>query len=537
MPLLTRRSLLRYGLSLAAVAAAAPRRVTGAETGEGTPAAPAGHPAALPAGAAAAPANAKIPFDMPGYAEPTFLDRTVSIADHGAVAGGEAPNTKAIAAAIEACAKAGGGRVLVPAGVWLTGPIHLKSHVNLHVAEGAELRFSKAFADYLPPVYQQRGGVRCFNYSPFIYARGCTDIAVTGGGTLNGQGEAWWPWKNKQPGMERLFEMGAKGVPVEQRVFGTEADGVRPPFIQPIDCRNVLIEGVTVVGGPSWNIHPVTCENVTVRRVSVRSHGPNNDGIDPDGCRNVVIEDCLLDTGDDCICLKAGRNQDAWAVAKPCENVVVRRCRTKRGHGGVVIGSEMSAGVRNVFVHDCRFEGTAKGVRIKSLPGRGGVVENVWMQDLAMEGVSEGIFITLRYTPEKTEPVMPRFRAMHFRRVTGEKAKAAVQILGLKDCYIENITLEDVTISGGSGLTAEFARGLNLTRVNLTPKNPPVMKFLDCQDVTVDRSAVPAGAKVFLQADGAATKGIRLTGIDLSKAEQGVVLGAGVAAGAVTATP
>ncbi|MCX6908552.1 MAG: glycoside hydrolase family 28 protein, partial [Verrucomicrobia bacterium] len=321
-----------------------------------------------------------LPFPMTVPTAPEFPARTFDVRDYGAVAGGETLNTKAIAAAIAACAKAGGGRVLVPAGVWLTGPVHLRSKVELHVTESAELRFSRNYSDYLPVVYMQRGGVRCFNYSPLIYACDCTDVAVTGPGTLNGQGDAWWDWKNKQPGMKRLFEAGAKGVPVEQRVFGTEQDGVRPPFIQTIDCRNVLLEGFTLRDGPSWNIHPVTCENLIVRKVSVIAKGPNNDGIDPDSCKNVLIEDCLLDTGDDCICLKAGRDQDGWSVGRPCENILIRRCRTKRGHGGVVIGSEMSASVRNVFVHDCEFDGTERGVRIKSLPGRGGFIENVWFQ-------------------------------------------------------------------------------------------------------------------------------------------------------------
>ena len=291
MTRVTRRSILRWGLSVAAAAAGA----------EFARALDTDKPARAPI---------EVPFEMPGYVEPEFPDRTFPITDFGASEGGTVLNTRAIADAIAACDQAGGGRVLVPAGIWLTGPVHLQSRVNLHVAEGAELRFSQTFADYLPVVYIQRGGTRCYNYSPLIYARNCTDIAVTGTGTLNGQGQVWWPWKTKQPGMTRLFEMGAKQVPVEQRVFGTEADGVRPPFIQPIDCRNVLLEGFTLVNGPSWNIHPVTCENVTVRGVSVKTMGPNNDGIDPDSCRNVIIEDCFLDTGDDCICLKAGHTRD-----------------------------------------------------------------------------------------------------------------------------------------------------------------------------------------------------------------------------------
>jgi len=456
MTRLPRRAFLGWGLSLCGAAVARPRPAQ----------------AAPQASANAATSPVKIPFDMPGFVEPSFPDRTFSIADFGAQAGGSAKNTRAIAQAIAACAKAGGGRVLVPPGVWLTGAIHLRSRVNLHLADGAELRFSQAFEDYLPVVYTQRGGVRCYNYSPLIYAHRCSDIAVTGAGTLNGQGEVWWPWTKRQPGMKRLFEAPAQGVPVAERVFGTEADGVRPPFIQPIDCRNVLLEGFTVKSGPSWNIHPVYCENVTVRGVSVTTLGPNNDGIDPDSCRNVLVEDCVLDTGDDCICLKAGRNEDAWAVARPCENVVVRRCRTLHGHGGVVLGSEMSAGIRNVLVHDCRFEGTARGIRIKSCPGRGGAIENVWFQDIAMDRISgAAIHVTLRYPHQDGDPkALPRFRNIHIRNVTCAKAKVAAEILGLPDSLIEQVTLEDVRIASEAGLRAEYVQDLRLTRVDLSPK-------------------------------------------------------------------
>lgn len=497
---LSRRSMLALGLSVSAAAVAGPRVAW------------AGQPTRAPEAAPRRP----IPFDMPGFIEPTFPERTFSIAAFGAQPGGTAKNTRAIADAIAACARAGGGRVLVPAGVWLTGPIHLRSNVNLHLAEGAVLRFSQVFADYLPVVYTQRGGVRCYNYSPLIYAHKCTNIAVTGAGTLDGQGEVWWPWKKRQPGMSRLFEAGAQGLPLKQRVFGTEADGVRPPFIQPIECRNVLLEGFTVTNGPSWNIHPVLCENVTVRRVSVTTMGPNNDGIDPDACRNVVVEDCLLDTGDDCICLKAGRNEDAWAVGQPCENVVVRRCRTLRGHGGVVLGSEMSAGIRNVLVHDCQFEGTQRGIRIKSCPGRGGAIENVWFQDIAMDRISAAaIHITLRYTRQDGDPkALPRFRNIHVRNVTCGKAKTAVEMFGLPEQFIENVSLEDVTIASAAGLRAEQVRGVRLTRVRISAKTPPVMQFTDSQDVLIQDPACPGEANPFLQLSGPHTKNIQLRGID-----------------------
>ena len=517
---ITRRSVLCGGLALPVAAIVA-------RTGVASPASAVG----------ASSVNA--PFELPGYSEPAFPDRTFSITDFGARDGGKIKNTDAIADAIAACVAAGGGRVLIPAGVWLSGPIHLRSNVNLHMADGAELRFSDKFADYLPVVYMQRGGVRCYNYSPLIYARDCTNIAVTGAGTLNGQGQAWWPWKTRQPGMTRLFQMGADQVPVEQRVFGTEADGVRPCFIQPIDCTNVLFEGFTVVNGPSWNIHPVTCENVTVRGVRITTLGPNNDGIDPDGCRNVVIEDCFLDTGDDCICLKSGRNEDGWAVGKPCENVIVRRCRTRRGHGGIVLGSEMSAGIRNVLVHDCQFEGTARGIRLKSRPGRGGALENLWFRDIVMDGVGSAIHMTLRYAGDGSDrDRLPMFRNIHISNISCEKARVAVEMFGLPDAdAISDVTMEDVAIRCQTGLRAEHVRNVCLTRLKLEADQSPTMRLLNCRDVTVEQSRCAEGTEVFVQVNGADSTAIRVYGGRQSGAARGVMLGKDVLPDAVTTDP
>lgn len=501
--------------------------------------------AALLSGAAvshAAPgfaSNPEPPFPLTVPVAPVFPPRTFDIRDHGAVEGGEALNTKPVAAAIAACAEAGGGRVLVPKGIWLTGPVHLRSKVELHVAEGAELRFSRAYADYLPVVYMQRGGVRCFNYSPLIYARDCTDVAVTGPGTLNGQGDAWWPWKLAQPGMTRLFEAGAKQVPVDQRVFGAEEDGVRPPFIQTIDCRNVLLEGFTLRDGPSWNIHPVTCENLIVRGVTVIAAGPNNDGIDPDSCRNVLIEDCLLDTGDDCICLKSGRDEDGWSVGRPCENVTIRRCRTKRGHGGVVVGSEMSGGIRNVFVHDCHFDGTDRGVRIKSLPGRGGFIENVWIQDCRMDRIRrEAVQITLRYGDASVSgPVtkaQPVLRGFHFRNLTCSRAATAVQIAGLQENLIQDVRFENAILNSERGFEGSWVKGLHLSNTEIHPDKGPVIRLVSSEDVAIDRTLCPEPAKIFLRVEGAESRSIRLGALALAPGQEAVELAAGAAPGSVT---
>lgn len=452
------------------------------------------------------------PFEMPALERPVFPSRTFDIRDYGAVDDGVTTNTAAFAEAIAACAQAGGGRVLVPAGTWLTGPIHLESNVELHLAAGSELRFSDRFDDYLPAVFISRGGVECYTYSPLIYARDCENIAITGSGTLNGQGQAWWPWKSL-PGISQLFEMGAKGIPVEKRVFDNE-EGVRPPFIQPINCRNVLMEGFTLVDGPSWNIHPVYCENLIIRRVTINSHGPNNDGIDPESCRNVLIEHCFLDCGDDCFTIKAGRDEDAWRVGRPCENIVIRHCETRGGHGGVVIGSEMSAGVRNVFAHDCRFDGTDRGIRLKSQRGRGGIVENVWVQDIVMDNiVLDAININLIYTgkrkpAEEVSKATPLFRNIHIRNVTCHGAREAATLYGLPEMPLQGISIENADITSTRGMRCADIEGLELSNVTLSIEEGPAILLDDVRGADIRGLGCSPAPDELLRIDGTASGNI-----------------------------
>ena len=448
---------------------------------------------ALSTSACAAPpeliAPVKAPFPMPQPVRPTFPDRTVDIRDHGAVGDGEKLCTEAFAKAIDACVRAGGGRVLVPKGIWLTGPIHLKSNIELHVSEGAEIRFSQRYEDYLPVVLIQRGGVQCYNYSPLIYAIDCENIAVTGEGTLDGQGEKWWEFFKHQPGMKRLFEAPAKGIPVEKRVFGTVEDGVRPPFVQFFRCKNVLLEGFTIKRSPSWCLHPVYCENLIVRKLRVLTRGiPNGDGIDPDSCKNMLIEHCYFDTGDDCVILKAGRDEEAWEIGIPCENIVVRHCHMKHGHAGFGVGSEMSAGVRNVYVHDCHFEATHTGVNLKSRRGRGGVVENVWVENVrigrkessepsstefADKSPRRAIRVSLYYgewdTASKKAPV---FRNFHFRDIVAYDSSYAMEIRGLPESSIENIRFSNVTLTARKGLNITDTTGLSFDKFQVRLHKP-----------------------------------------------------------------
>ncbi len=434
------------------------------------------------------------PFTMPQPTRPLFPKRTVNIRDHGAVGDGKTLCTTAIARAIESCAKAGGGRVLVPAGTWLTGAIHLRSNIELHLEKDAVLLFSTDPKDYLPVVFTRWAGFECYNYSPLIYARDCKNIAVTGAGKLAGQGQPWWDWVKRQDEMAAiLLDYGRRGVPVAQRIFGSPDKPLRPQFISPINCRNVLIEGVSLDAGPFWTIQCVYCENVIVRGVTVENagppRGPNNDGINLDSCRNALVEYCTLDTGDDCICLKSGLNEDGWRVGRPTENVVIRYCLTKRGHGGAVIGSDMSGNVRHVLVQDCVYDGTLYGVRLKSARGRGGVVEDVSVQRITMRNIlGSAIFINTFYKAwaVTNEGKPPLFCNVRIQDVTCEGARAAVEITGLPEQPIENVTLQRLSISAKTGLSATDVHGLILSNVNIKAASGPPFQMTNCHDVAQD---------------------------------------------------
>ena len=350
-------------------------------------------------------------------------------------------------AAVAVCAKAGGGRVVVPAGDWPTGPIVLKSRVELYLEAGATLRFSQDSADY-PLTFTRFEGTELMNHAPFIYAFGESDIAITGEGTLDGQADEthWWDWTHKA-GDDRkaLVALATQGVAVKDRVFGS-GHYLRPNFIQPYRCRNVLIEGVRIVRSPMWEIHPVLCRNVSVRGVRIASKGPNNDGCDPESCRDVLIEGCEFDTGDDCIAIKSGRNADGRRIAAPCENIVIRNCRMTGGHGGVSIGSEASGGVRNVLVHDCHMGSPdlARALRIKSNSWRGGFVENVVFRDVSIDQVADDVFqVDLAYEEGAGGPFNPRIDGIVFERVTCGKADRALCIRGYPDDRITGVRVRD----------------------------------------------------------------------------------------------
>jgi polygalacturonase len=398
---------------------------------------------------------------------PHIPARTASIVEHGAKGDGITLNSKAIAATIAALAATGGGRVLVPAGRFLTGPIHLESNIELHVAEGATLLFSADPADF-PIVLTRFEGVEMMGLSPLIYAHRKHDIAITGAGTLDGQGSDrnWWSWKgpwkgtvdngwrdgmpNQLAARKRLFEMAERRVPVEQRQFGA-SDYLRPSFIEPYDCDNVLIEGVRVRGAPFWQVHPTLCRNVIVSGVDLYGHGPNNDGCDPESCRDVLIENVLFDTGDDCIAIKSGRNEDGRRVAIPCENLVIRGCTMREGHGGITIGSEISGGVRNVFGEKCRMDSPNLdyAIRFKNNAMRGGLLEQFHYRDIEVGQVRQSVIACdFNYEEGAKGAFKPVLRDITIQRLHARNSIMALDSQGLPGSPIERIRLSDCSFEG-----------------------------------------------------------------------------------------
>ncbi|NDV59423.1 glycoside hydrolase family 28 protein [Bacteroides sp. 519] len=405
----------------------------------------------------------------------SFPATVYSITDYGVQSGNEEPCHEIINKVITLCSLNGGGTVLVPKGTFLTGPITLKSNVNLHIEEGATLKFSTDQSLYFPAVITRWEGIDCYNARPLIYAYGETNIALTGKGTIDGQGstEAWWPmsgaarygWaegmvSQRNGARERLLMYNEANVPIYKRIM-TPEDGMRPQMVNFYYCNTVLIEDVTLLNAPFWVIHPLLCEDLVVKGVQIFNRGPNGDGCDPESCKNVLIEDCMFDTGDDCIAIKSGRNNDGRKWNIPSENIIVRNCLMKNGHGGVVIGSEISGGCRNVYVENCQMDSPDldRVIRIKTSTCRGGLVENVFVRNVTVGQCREAVLrINLQYENRENcrRDFVPMVRNVHLKNVTSEKSKYGVLIIGLDDSEsVYNISVEDsrfnnVTENGNS---------------------------------------------------------------------------------------
>ena len=387
---------------------------------------------------------------------PKFPSKKFNILAYGAKAGGLTDCTRSFARAIEACHAAGGGRVIVPKGVFLTGPITLRSNVNLHISKGATLKFTTDTKAY-PNVFSRWEGMECMNFSPFIYAFEQENIAITGEGTLDGQANNtyWWPWKgNKRDGWvegaprqhedrDELYRMMRENVPVEKRTFG-EGHYLRPQFIQPYRCKNVLIEGVKIINSPMWEVHPVLCENVTVRKIRVATHGPNNDGCNPESCKDVLIDECYFDTGDDCIAIKSGRNEDGRRLNVPSENIIIRNCTMKEGHGGITLGSEISGGVRNVFAIGNKLDSPDlwTALRVKNNASRGGVLENIYLKNTTVGTVSRSVVeIDFNYEEGSKGDHIPVVRNYIVENLTCKTGNMAVDLQGLDNAPLYDIRL------------------------------------------------------------------------------------------------
>ena len=408
---------------------------------------------------------------------PQFPDQTYLITKYGAKTDAKAAqNQKAIQKAIDLCSKKGGGKVVVPAdSKFLTGAIQLKSGVNLEVQEGAVLEF--AFEPELYPIVETSWeGLECFNLSPCVYAFKAKDIAITGKGTIDGGGsrDTWWPWvgnarfgyKGEGPaqnkgGRARMLKNGEDGIPMynekgersPERVFGPQ-DGMRPQLVNFNKCEGILLEDITLLRSPFWVIHPLHSTDITVRRVKMINDGPNGDGCDPECCNRVLIEDCFFNTGDDCIAIKSGRNRDGRERNMPSQNIIIRNCEMKNGHGGVVIGSEISGGCKNVFAHDCVMDSPEleRVLRIKTNSCRGGIIENINMKDVKVGVCKESILkINLDYEHNEVccRGYYPTVRNVYMENVTSEKSKYGVQIIGLEeDTYVYDIFVKNCKFNG-----------------------------------------------------------------------------------------
>ena len=402
-----------------------------------------------------------VPSILKRISPPVFPQRDFSITSFGAVGDGATDCSNAFRQAIEKCSAEGGGRVVVPKGIFLVGAIHLKSNVNLHVSKEATLRFSADPKQYLPVVFARWEGVECMNYSALIYAFEQENIAVTGEGVLDGQGSDanWWSWKgnrensagkpNQNEGRTKLVEMGEKGVPVKDRIFG-DGSYLRPNFFQPYRCTNVLVEGVTFKNSPMWFLNPVLCKNVSVVGVTTQGHGPNNDGCDPESCTDVLIKKCTFDTGDDCIAIKSGRNNDGRRVNVPSENIVIQGCTMKDGHGGIVIGSEVSGSVRNVYAEECSMDSPNldRVLRIKTNAVRGGVIENVFMRNVKVGQVEEAVLkIDFYYEEGDKGNFTPIVRNVEMKNVESGKSQFGIWIRAYDRSPATNISVEHCTFS------------------------------------------------------------------------------------------
>jgi polygalacturonase len=486
-------------------------------------------------------------FKMPVIDEPVFPDYNVKITDFGAVADGITLNTKAFDEAIRKVSEKGGGTVIIPRGLWLTGPIILKSNINIHAEEGALVIFTsdKSLYPLIKTSFEGLNTVRCI--SP-IYGKDLENIAFTGKGIFDGSGDVWRPvkkdkvpesqWKSLVKSGGVVSDNGKDWYPSKSYLKGLMMsnmnvpgpfdnmekyeeikDFLRPVMVSLVNCKKVLIDGPGFQNSPAWCLHPLMCEDITIRNVTVKNpwYSQNGDGIDVESCKNVLLYDSNFDVGDDAICIKSGKDAEGRKRGMPTENMIIRNCIVYHGHGGVTIGSEMSGGVRNVSVKGCTFMGTDVGLRFKSNRGRGGLVENLYFSDIEMIDIpAQAISFNLYYgglsasemvenninvgsKDENVHPVTeetPQFRNICFSNITCRGALQALFLQGLPELNLENITFENIDIKADKGLDCIDATGIFIKGLRLTTGNMPALRFMNScnikiEDLVVDGSGNP----------------------------------------------
>jgi polygalacturonase len=490
-----------------------------------------------------------------------------NVRDFGVVADDKTKNTQAIKNAIDAATEKGGGTIYFPAGEYLTGPIHLKSNITLFIDAGAILKFSRDFEDYLPMVKSRWEGTVSMNFSPLFYGYHVENVAIRGRGTIDGQGDVWWDMMTKLRDEEKKYgevrtqtkwqkmhrELNKETITPDTWNWN-KSHFLRPPFIQFYESSNILIEGITIKNSPFWTINPAFCDNVTVTGVSIFNppESYNTDGINPTSCSNVHISNCHISVGDDCITLKSGRDEDGRRMGIPTENITITNCTMLKGHGGVVIGSEMSGDVRKVTISNCVFDGTERGIRIKSMRGRGGIVEEIRVSNIIVKNIQkEAIKLNMFYKPAPEEPLSERtpcFRNIHINNVTGSQTKQAGYLLGLPEMPIENITFNNinidaekgfivkdakniefhnVTVNAGSGpvVEAENVNNLELEAVKTYApfSDTPVISLKNTENVFIHGANPIPDADVYLNVSGSRTKDVVLSGNNFLYVEKPVI--------------
>ncbi len=524
-------------------------------------------------------------WKLPVVNSPKFKKDTLNIKKTGAIPDGFFLNTIPINTAIETLSKKGGGVVLVPSGLWLTGPIVLKSNINLHIANGATLLFTEDKSQYPLVEGNWEGLPQMRNQSP-ISATGVSNIAITGQGIIDGNGDGWRSvksdkltasqWKKllasggvtsedkKTWYPSEAFMKASKGPANPGQIlpgrdaayFASIKDFLRPNLLVISQCKNILLEGVTFQNSPAWCLHPLMSEHLTVRNIFVKNpwYAQNGDGIDVESCKNVLIENSVFDVGDDALCMKSGRDEAGRKRGMPTENVIIRGCTVYSSHGGFVIGSEMSGGARNIYVSNCTFIGADIGLRFKTTRGRGGIVENIFIRDIYMKDIpAEAILFDMYYMAkdpvalagEKRElpkvelkPVdetTPQFRNFHISNVYCNGAEKGIFVRGIPEMHVKDIVLENMVLQADKGIDIQEASGISLKNIKIISKETnPVIDIIQSDKLLFDNISYSDGSELLFRISGDRSNGIRIKNTDATKAKQSIVYELGATEKAVT---